>query len=119
MRLSVDPAGVTGLEPADAVVSLVDPADLTSLRSAFCNEVHFFASPNAAALAVKGSSPDAASLHGAIWVPALVVIAVLAIAAVGWVWCVADKATAPPPSWVRSSWECRSRPTPLQPRHRT
>jgi len=48
VRLSVDPTGVTGLEPADAVVSLVEPADLSSLRSAFCNEVHFFASPDAA-----------------------------------------------------------------------
>ncbi len=48
MRLSVDATGVTGLEPANAVVSLVDPADLTAIRSAFCNEVHFFASLEAA-----------------------------------------------------------------------
>lgn len=48
VRLSVDATGVTGLEPQGAVVSLVDPADLTSIRSAFCNEVHFFASSEAA-----------------------------------------------------------------------
>jgi len=48
VRLNVDATGVTGLEPQGAVVSLVDPADLTSIRSAFCKEVHFFASPEAA-----------------------------------------------------------------------
>lgn len=48
VRLSVDESGVTGLDPQTAVVSLVDPEDLTSVRSAFCNEVHFFASAEAA-----------------------------------------------------------------------
>lgn len=48
VRLNVDATGVTGLDPQSAVVSLVDPADLTSVRSAFCNQVHFFASTEAA-----------------------------------------------------------------------
>ncbi len=48
VRLSLDATGVAGLEPQAAVVSLVDPADLTSIRSAFGNEVHFFASPETA-----------------------------------------------------------------------
>ncbi|MEO3936875.1 organomercurial lyase MerB [Dermatophilaceae bacterium Soc4.6] len=51
VRLNVDEAGVagvTGLAPEAAVVSLVDPEDLTSVRSAFCNQVHFFASAEAA-----------------------------------------------------------------------
>jgi alkylmercury lyase len=48
VRLSVDESGVTGLDPQSAVVSLVDPEDLTSVRSAFCNQVHFFASSEAA-----------------------------------------------------------------------
>lgn len=49
VRLSVDGAGVTGLEPATAVVSLVNPDDISSVRSAFCNQVHFFASADDAA----------------------------------------------------------------------
>lgn len=48
VSMNVDEAGVASLEPETAVVSLVDPEDLTSVRSAFCNQVHFFASPEAA-----------------------------------------------------------------------
>lgn len=49
VRLDVDPAaGVTALEPATAVVSVVVPDICGSVRSAFCNQVHFFASPQAA-----------------------------------------------------------------------
>lgn len=49
VRLAVDPvAGVTALEPATAVVSVVVPDACGSVRSAFCNQVHFFASPQAA-----------------------------------------------------------------------
>lgn len=44
VRLSVDGSGVTTLEPATAVVSLVNPEDLSSIRSAFCHQVHFFSS---------------------------------------------------------------------------
>ncbi len=50
VRVSIDPAaGVTGVEPATAVVSLVNPEDLRSVRSSFCSQVHFFASPQEAA----------------------------------------------------------------------
>ncbi|GGK28504.1 hypothetical protein GCM10011583_70590 [Streptomyces camponoticapitis] len=46
--LTVTPTGVTDLNPADAVVSIITPDDMTSVRSAFCNHVHFFAHPEAA-----------------------------------------------------------------------
>nr|WP_302170152.1 organomercurial lyase MerB [Streptomyces sp. TBY4] len=49
IRLTVTPDGVTDLDPAEAVVSIVTPDDMTSVRTAFCNEVHFFASAGAAA----------------------------------------------------------------------
>ncbi|WP_395803112.1 alkylmercury lyase MerB [Arthrobacter sp. FW306-04-A] len=48
VRLSVSASGVSGVQPATAVVSLVNPEDMSSIRSAFCNLVHFFASPEAA-----------------------------------------------------------------------
>ncbi len=48
VHLTVAPDKVARVEPATAVVSLVTPEDLTSIRSAFCNQVHFFASPAAA-----------------------------------------------------------------------
>ncbi|PVZ52707.1 organomercurial lyase MerB [Arthrobacter sp. H-02-3] len=48
IRLSVGASGVTGVEPATAVVSLLNPEDMSSVRSAFCNQVHFFASDEAA-----------------------------------------------------------------------
>jgi len=49
VRVTVDPeAGVTSVEPATAVVSIVTPGEHTSIRTAFCNQVHFFASRQAA-----------------------------------------------------------------------
>jgi alkylmercury lyase len=48
IRLTVDPTGVRDLDPATAVVSIVTPDDTTAVRSAFCNHVHFFATPDAA-----------------------------------------------------------------------
>lgn len=47
VRLSVDPAaGVTALHPATTVVSVVVPDPTASgVRSAFCDQVHFFATP--------------------------------------------------------------------------
>ena len=45
IQVTVTPAGVTAVEPASAVVSLVNPTDLSSIRSSFCNQVHYFASP--------------------------------------------------------------------------
>ena len=50
IRVTVDPAaGVTSVEPATAVVSLVNPDQITSIRSSFCNQVHYFTSPEDAA----------------------------------------------------------------------
>ncbi|WP_219418493.1 organomercurial lyase MerB [Pseudonocardia nigra] len=50
VRLSVDPAaGITAVEPATAVVSVVVPDGCAAgVRAAFCNQVHFFATPDAA-----------------------------------------------------------------------
>jgi alkylmercury lyase len=44
VHVSISPTGVTNVEPATAVVSLVNPDDMAQVRSSFCNEVHFFAS---------------------------------------------------------------------------
>lgn len=44
IRVSVDPSRVISVEPATAVVSLVNPEDMTSIRSSFCNQVHYFTS---------------------------------------------------------------------------
>ncbi len=48
IQLTVEPRAVTRIEPASAVVSILTPDDLTSIRSSFCNQVHFFATPDAA-----------------------------------------------------------------------
>jgi alkylmercury lyase len=49
IRLIVDPAtGVSALEPSTAVVSLVTPEQMNSVRTAFCNPGRFFATPAAA-----------------------------------------------------------------------
>lgn len=49
VRLTVDPeAGVTSVDPPTAVVSIVTPEEHTSIRTTFCNQVHFFASRQAA-----------------------------------------------------------------------
>lgn len=49
VRLSVDPVvGVTALDPGTAVVSVLVPDRGTGVRAAFCNQVHFFATPAAA-----------------------------------------------------------------------
>lgn len=44
IRAVVTPAGVSSIEPPAAVVSLVNPDQMISIRSAFCNEVHYFTS---------------------------------------------------------------------------
>jgi alkylmercury lyase len=44
VRVTATPTGVTAVEPSTAVVSLVNPEDLTSIRSSFCNQVHYFTS---------------------------------------------------------------------------
>src|SRR6185369_8064833 len=51
VRLTVTPTGVTSLTPTDAVVSIVIPADQAgccNIRNAFCSQVHFINSPQAA-----------------------------------------------------------------------
>jgi alkylmercury lyase len=48
IRLTVTPDGPTDVEPATAVVSVVTPDAPASVRAAFCNQVHFFASADAA-----------------------------------------------------------------------
>lgn len=50
IQVTVHPtAGVTSVEPATSVVSLVNPEKITSIRSSFCNQVHYFTSPEDAA----------------------------------------------------------------------
>lgn len=44
VRVTATPTGVAAVEPATAVVSLVNPEDLSSIRSSFCNLVHYFTS---------------------------------------------------------------------------
>jgi alkylmercury lyase len=49
ITLTVDPAaGVSALEPTTAVVSIVTPQRMSSVRTAFCNPGRFFATANAA-----------------------------------------------------------------------
>ncbi|MBZ0149206.1 MAG: organomercurial lyase MerB [Pseudorhodoplanes sp.] len=49
VRLTVDPAaGVTALDPATAVVSIVTPQQMSSIRASFCDPGHFFVSRDAA-----------------------------------------------------------------------
>lgn len=48
VRLTVEPGRVVSVEPSTSVVSIVTPDTMSSVRTAFCNEVHFFSSPNAA-----------------------------------------------------------------------
>lgn len=45
IQVTIDPAaGVTHVEPATAMVSLVNPDKIASIRSSFCNQVHYFTS---------------------------------------------------------------------------
>jgi len=48
VHLTVEPDKITSVDPATAVVSIVTPDACSSIRTAFCNQVHFFASPGAA-----------------------------------------------------------------------
>ncbi|SNR56828.1 alkylmercury lyase [Haloechinothrix alba] len=45
VRLTVTPAGITSVEPATAVLSVVTPQSQSSVRQAFCDQVHFFSDP--------------------------------------------------------------------------
>ena len=44
VRIRVGADALTHVKPATAVVSLINPHDMSSVRSAFCNQVHFFPS---------------------------------------------------------------------------
>ena len=48
VRLTVEPNRVIKVEPSTTVVSIVTPDDMSSVRTSFCNQVHFFSSPDAA-----------------------------------------------------------------------
>ncbi|NKQ55629.1 organomercurial lyase MerB [Amycolatopsis sp. K13G38] len=61
IHLTIDDTGVTSIDPPTAVVSLVTPDDLASVRTAFCNHVHFFASQDAAR-PWRADHPDASVL---------------------------------------------------------
>lgn len=43
VRVRVGPDGITDVDPDTAVMSIVTPDAPTSVRAAFCNQVHFFA----------------------------------------------------------------------------
>lgn len=48
VRVSVGPDGMTTVDPSTAVASLVNPEDMTSVRSACCDQAHCFGSAEAA-----------------------------------------------------------------------
>jgi alkylmercury lyase len=48
IRMVVTPAGVEGVNPPDAVVSILKPQKGLPIRQAFCNDVNFFYSAEAA-----------------------------------------------------------------------
>jgi alkylmercury lyase len=48
VRVEVTPDGIEAVEPPSAVVSIVAARDLANIRSAGCNNTHFFSSPEAA-----------------------------------------------------------------------
>jgi alkylmercury lyase len=49
ISLTVDPTeGVGALDPSTAIVSLVMPEQMSSVRTAFCNPSRYFATPDAA-----------------------------------------------------------------------
>lgn len=55
------------VEPATAVVSLINPEDISSVRSFFCNQVHFLASPEEdTTLQLRTPRPDRKTglIHG-------------------------------------------------------
>ena len=48
IRLTSGPEGGSGMEPGTAVLSVVNPDDLSSVRTSFCNEVDFYATADEA-----------------------------------------------------------------------
>ncbi|MGH2356367.1 MAG: organomercurial lyase MerB [Chloroflexota bacterium] len=61
VRITATPNGIESLEPPSAVVSVVEPKDIANIRSVFCENVHFFASPEAASRWLE-RHPDATIL---------------------------------------------------------
>jgi len=64
IRVTAGPDKVTRVEPETAVVSMVNPEDLSSIRTSFCNQVDFYATaedaeafpeghPNGAVMAIR------------------------------------------------------------------
>src|SRR5829696_1093611 len=47
VHIEVTPAGIEAVEPPSAVVSMVAARELATVRSAGCNNTHFFSSPKA------------------------------------------------------------------------
>jgi alkylmercury lyase len=54
IRLEVDASGPHEVAPSITVVSLVVPSDASSVRTSFCNEVHFFATRRVAGRWLEG-----------------------------------------------------------------
>ena len=50
VRVTVTPEGVEAVDPPDAIVSIVVPEANMPVRHTFCDQVHFFSSPQAADL---------------------------------------------------------------------
>ena len=48
VQMTVEPSGITSVEPASAVISIVTPEGPASIRAAFCENVHYFVSADAA-----------------------------------------------------------------------
>ena len=48
VQVEVDPDRVSHVTPPEVVVSIVTPGQTASIRGAFCNQVHFFSSADAA-----------------------------------------------------------------------
>jgi alkylmercury lyase len=48
VQVTVEPDQVTSVEPGAAVVSIVTPENPTSIRAAFCENVHYFVNPSVA-----------------------------------------------------------------------
>lgn len=44
VRVQVDPDRVVAVDPPDAVVSIVTLGEVSSIRAAFCHQVHYFPS---------------------------------------------------------------------------
>ena len=80
VRVEATPAGIETVEPPSAVVSVVEPKDAANIRGVFCENVHFFASPEAASRWLE-KHPQATILpvEDAFWLGRLIAEVVLDI----------------------------------------